>query len=85
MTGGWKSLIEEVEVTRANDKSVWMMVERWGKTKEERSARETTYSRYFDTKEEAKAFLHERLTKEIESAKNRISQWESQLKELSEY
>ena len=83
--GGYKSLIEEVEVLRANEKSIWEIVERWGKTKEERSARHTTYTHYFDTIEEAKAFLSEKLNREVEAAKSRIGKWEAQLKELSEY
>lgn len=84
-TGGWKSLIEEVEVVRANEKSVWIMSNWRGQNKEERSARETNYSRYFDTKEEAKAFLTERCNKTIESAKRTIARAEDELKSISEY
>ena len=83
--GGWKSLIEEVEVVRANEKSFWTIVEQFGKTKEERSARVTTYVQYFDTKDEAKAFLRKRYLNNIEVSKNKIAEAESNLKKLSEY
>lgn len=83
--GGWKSLIEEVEVLRANEKSFWTKVERFGKIKEERSAKITTYVQYFDTIEEAKAFLTKRYLNNIEVAKKKLAEAEANLKKLSEY
>jgi len=82
---GWKSLIEEVEVVRANEKSIWTINTWRGQNKEERSARESNHSRYFDTKEEAKAFLTERCNKTIEVAKNTIARAEAELKQIAEY
>ena len=83
--GGWKSLIEEVEVVRANEKSIWTINTRRGQNKEARYARGANYSQYFDTKDEAKAFLNDRYLKAIEVAKIRLAEAEANLKKLSEY
>ena len=82
--GGYKNLIEEVECTRANKKSVWY-IGKWRKGKEERSARHTNYSSYFDTIEEAKVFLDEKFQREIKAAEDRLSKAKANLKELNKY
>lgn len=85
VTGGYKELIEEIEVTRVTDKSYWRMVDRWGKTIEERSSMQTTYSKAWKTKEDAKKYLVDRTILSIENTKNKLDKLEDKLKELNEY
>jgi hypothetical protein len=80
-TGGWRYLIEEVEATRINEKSVWFLNSRG---KEERNARLSEYSKYFNTKEEAKEYLIERCSSRIESYKLQLSSAQSELQKLNE-
>ena len=85
VTGGYKELIEEIEVTRVTDKSYWRMVTRWGKIVEERSSMHTTYSEAWKTKEDARKYLIDRTIRSIESTKKTLDKLESKLKELNEY
>ncbi len=82
-TGGWKELIEEIEATRVNEKSVWIYNEL--RNKEERSARYSNYSNYWVTIEEAKNYLKEKLHNQIKRAEKQISKAKNQLKILDKY
>lgn len=82
-TGGYGKIIEEVEVTRANDKSFWAYSDL--RKKEERSARHTSYTQHWDTLDEAKSYLKEKLLGKIEYAESSVLEYKNQLKELNEY
>lgn len=84
-TGGFKHLIEEIEVTRATKDSYWRTIERFGKTREERYRMHSTYSNAWKTKEEAKKYLVDITILSIENTKNKLDKLESKLKELNEY
>ena len=70
-------LIEEVEAERVSEKSVWL--------KNGRSARYSKYANYWDSLDEAKAFLKEGIERTIKSAESRISKTKNQLNELENY
>ena len=76
-TGGWKTLIEEVEAEKVSDKSVWLH--------NGRSAKRSHYANYWDTINEAKDYLINKCNKTIEASELRISKAKADLEELSKY
>lgn len=81
-TGGHKALIEVVEVERETEKSLWIKrgkeVRRIGKTR--RGDRE-----YWDTIEEAKDHLRQKLTTIINKSERNIQQARADLEALKQY
>jgi hypothetical protein len=71
-TGGWgKELIEEVEVERETEQCVW--IKRYPTSKEaSRHAKRSSYDNFFDTWEEAHAYLREQRLLAVESAKRQL-------------
>ena len=80
-TGGWKMLIEEVEIERVTEASVW--VESKSKYDSGRQGRKTNYQSFWDTKEEAKEYLKDKLESSLLNAKETLSRIENKLKELN--
>ncbi len=76
-TGGWKELIEIVEVTKVTDKSIWIG--------ERRTAKRSNYANYWDTIEEAKEHLKEKYEQKIKVAERKIEKAKNDLKELDKY
>lgn len=76
-TGGWKELIEEVEVTNVTEKSVWI-----GK---KRHSKRSLYSMYWDNLEEAKEYLINKYNKIIKTSELNIEKAKDNLKLLSKY
>lgn len=68
-TGGYLKTIEPVEVIRKTEKMIVIQEMRFnGTQRERRTAIRSSYDNYFDTFEEAKAFLIEREKNRLESA-----------------
>ena len=76
-TEGWKELIEEVEVIRATEKSVWLAKGRY--------AKKSNHGNHWNTIEEAKAHLKEKYNKEIQSAEKQIEKAKAHLEALNKY
>lgn len=76
-TQKYGSRIEEFEVNRETNVTIWFNTEWQGKVSEERQAKKSTYHNWFDTFEEAKDFL-------IDSEKRKILGFESQLETSKE-
>ena len=76
--------IQEINITRSTEKSVWFKRTRHfdGKTVIEKELKSTCYHKWFDTWEEANVFILERLTGEIVKANKSVKFAE---KELLEY
>ena len=77
-TGGWRKVIIEVDVTRATDKSVWIM----RNAIERRESRKSQYECYFDTWHEAYFYLVNRFKRQLDSAKSRLEAAKKELKEV---
>jgi len=71
-TSRFDNKIEEIEATRTTAKSVWYMGDSWGKTEERRAARQSSYERYFDTWEEAHAYLLGRTERALAQARRQL-------------
>lgn len=69
--GGWIDEIEAVEVERFNDKSVWI--------NGRRNARKSSYEKYFETWNLAKAYLIQEISEEVKRCQNQL---EYELKRL---
>ena len=82
-TGGWKELIEVVEVTRANEKSVWRFSPFL--KREFIRAKRSNHGNYWDTIEEAKAHLKEKYNEKIQSAEKQIEKAKAHLEALNKY
>ena len=82
-TGGRKELIEEEEVTRATEKSVWIFSPRL--KQEIRCAKRSNHGNYWDTIEEAKAHLKEKYNKRIQYAEKQIEKAKAYLEALNKY
>jgi hypothetical protein len=74
-TGGWKELIEAVEVEKVTEKSVWV-----GGL---RKARRRNYCIYWDTMKEAEEHLREYYKSRIESAERFIKNAKDDLEALN--
>lgn len=65
---GWDAEIEEVEVVRETEHSVWLRNE-WG---EYRHPKASKTGIYYDTFEQARDHVHNNLKSTVESARNRL-------------
>jgi hypothetical protein len=74
MTGGFESPIEEVEVVKETKKSVWVKREGWAKGTEsiDRCHKRASWHNYFDTWEEAHAFLMDKAQREVDSLRRQL-------------
>lgn len=82
-TGGFNAqIIEEVEVSRANEKSIWIMQEYMSGKLETRCARISTYTCFFDTKKQAKEYLTEKYNRELKSAEARLDKIKDNIERL---
>lgn len=81
-TGGWRALIEPVKATRINEKSVWFYNE--GRQREERQARNTSYYQYWETIDEAEAYIRDKFEKKIQASEKSIIDSKKRLEELDE-
>jgi len=74
--------IKEVEIIKKSDKSVWLERIRHydGKIITERELKETSYYRWFDTYQEARNFIIDKLKVRITAYKNRVTITEAELK-----
>jgi hypothetical protein len=73
-TGGWKELIEVVEVEKVTEKSVWLS--------HGRTARRSNYCSYWDTMEEAEEHLKAKYNNMIQAAESRIERAQYNLEAL---
>ena len=64
-TGGSGKEIEALEVVRETDHYITFVAEWWHRKSEQREKKETSHSKWFDTWEEAHAFLLERARKRV--------------------
>lgn len=76
-TDGYKELIEEIEVTKVTDKSVWLS--------NGRSAKRGNFANYWDTIEEAKEYLEAKYKRIIKDSENKIEKVKANLEALSKY
>lgn len=81
-TGGYADLIEVIEVTRINEKSIWVYNER--RKKEERSAR-FSHQSHWETLEEAKQHLRDIYNRKIEYAEKSIIRAKKDLEKLDQF
>ncbi len=80
-TSSWKAGIEETEITRKTDKSVWFMAGYFGNTIERRALVKSDGENYFDTWDEAHEHLIGEATKKLYSAKRSMEYAEKSLAE----
>jgi len=78
-TGGWKELIEVVEITKVTEKSVWIEGLRTAISKR------SNYGSYWDTMEEAKEHLKEKYNSRIESLEIKLKRAKYDLDSLNNY
>lgn len=76
-TDGCKELIEEIEATKVTEKTVWLS--------NERSAKRSIYTNYWDTIEEAKEHLEAKYKRIIKASESKIEKAKSNLEALSKY
>ena len=76
-TDGYKEHIEEILADKVTDKTVWL--------KNGRSAKRSLYANYWDTKEEAKTYLTNKLTRNIKILENNLIKAINNLEELKKY
>ena len=76
-TGGWKELIETVEVERETDSSVWI--------KGRRNLKMSNYDCYWETMDEAKEYLSNHFSKKIERRELELSSLKDKLNLLDNY
>jgi hypothetical protein len=73
MTGGFgNNLIDEIEITKESEKSVWVKTQWRDKETITQERKRSDWHNFFDTFDEAKNFL-------IEKSENRIKAYESNL------
>lgn len=75
----WINAVQNEEVERVTDKTIWYRT-RSGRLR--RAARDTYYDKYFDTFEEAAAFLRKRLIAELAQAEKTVVMCEEALMKL---
>jgi hypothetical protein len=78
-TGGWKELIEVVEVEKVTEKIVWFANGRYDKRKS------SNYCSYWATMEEAKEHLEASYNTMIKDAESKIKRAEYYLEKLNKY
>ncbi len=76
-TGGYKELIEEIEVIKVTEKSVWLS--------NGRSAKRSKYTNYWDSLKEAKEHLKEKYKRVIKASESKIAKAKANLEALSKY
>ncbi len=77
----YRAKIEEVEVVRETEKSVWVEYTGFtGKKETRRSAKISTYESYFNTFKEAKKYLEDEAKKHLEQMENRVQGAKEDLK-----
>jgi hypothetical protein len=76
-TGGWKELIEVVEVEKVTEKIVWFAKGRYDKRKS------SNYCSYWDTMEEAKEHLKASYNTMIKDAESKIKRAEYYLEVIN--
>ena len=82
-TGGYKTDIEEVEVTRVSDKCIWVVDNStWAKHKGKTDSREykkTSYRQYHETWKEAHQHLFYKAETKLRNLKNSVDRAEAEL------
>lgn len=84
-TGGWKELIEEVEIVKETDRCVFFRQDYFGKMREIRQAKRSSSTNYWNTIKEAKEFLKGKAEGRIESYEERIKSCKKELKKLEQF
>ena len=82
-TGRGNELIKEVEVEKYTDFSVWIKNSYTGKISNR--PKHSKYDNFWETLEDAKEHLKERLNKIIDSAERRIEKAKTDLEALNKY
>ena len=77
-TGGWKTLIEQVEVLRETKKCVFLNSYRG----ESRVNKNSSYENYFDTWQEAYDYIHRQAINALSMKKTALTKAEEKLKEI---
>ena len=79
-TKSYSNRIEEVEIVRSTEKSVWVTREDiFGEKNKIRCLKMSDYEKYWDTYKEAKQYLIKRYENVIESLKKRLQEARSEL------
>lgn len=73
-TGGFRSLIESVEIERETDTNVWI--------NGRRSSKSTNYHKFFNTWDEAKAALVAKAERDLSNAKRTVDRARSTLEAM---
>ena len=76
--------IEEIEISKETDKSVWTIEEWGGKKRKSRCLKKSDWHQYWNTWQEAKDFLMDKALKRIDSAKSNVLLAESYLEKIFE-
>jgi len=76
---GWGNQIEKLEVIKTSEKSVWFATSRGN---ESRELKETSYQKWFESKNEAKDFLVNKLNKDVASAEWKLKKAKAELESL---
>ena len=85
-TGGYGELIEEVEIVRETEKSVFVKdLYGFNTGRVSREAKRCSYSNYFDTMKEAKDFLKQRFEDKIKSHEQQIESANKSLAKVEKY
>lgn len=78
-TGGWKQIIEPVEVVKVTEKSVTVVEQRWtldggvGEPAKVRHPKRSASYNFFQTWEEAHAYLLDKAEREVNGARLRLN------------
>ena len=85
-TGGYKQLIEEVEVVRETQSSVWVKRKNHrNRIVEERQARKSNYTQYWKEKKEAVSFLMKKYESSLKAIESDLVYIRGKIKELKSY
>lgn len=79
---GWQQTIEKVEVERETEKCVW--VKRWGSQTASRRNKMSDYECYFDSFDEAKAYLVDAAKRKVTAAEARLQSLKAELKKAND-
>ena len=80
VTGGWRGLIEEREITRETDKMVFFMESRGTRGQvESRSMKDSGREKWHETWEAAHAYLMERAEQNVLAARRALQQAQDKL------
>ncbi len=85
-TGGYPDVIQRLEVVKETEKQIVVLdVDLWGgKPKERRHTKQSGYHNFFDTFEQAKAFLMERCDSKIRSYQSSLDSIKAQKAKYNE-